>query len=70
MGQEEILHLLTPKINLVLIVAFDRLRLIHRVIQREQELLKSLHHRRKRTKIHIVDVSQPGGNQERKTKFQ
>lgn len=60
MGQEEVLHLLTPKINLVLIVAFDRLRLVHRVIQRQQELLKSLHHRRRRTKIHIMDVSQPG----------
>lgn len=62
MGQEEVLHLLTPKIDLVLIVAFDRLRLIHRVIQRQQELLKRLHHRRRRTQFHIVDVSQPGLN--------
>lgn len=66
MGQEEVLHLLTPKIDLVLIVAFDRLSLIHRVIQRQQELLKRLHHRRGRTKIHIVDVSQPGGKPERR----
>ncbi len=64
MGQEEVLHLLTPKIDLVLIVAFDRLRLIHRVVQGQQELLKGLHHRRGRTKIQIMDVSQPGGRPE------
>lgn len=59
MGQEEVLHLLPPEIDLVLIVAFDRLRLIHRVVQGQQELLKGLHHRKGRTKIHIMDVSQP-----------
>lgn len=66
MGQEEVLHLLTPEIYLVLIVAFDRLRLIHRVVQRQQELLKGLHHRRGRPKIHIVDVSQPEGRPKRR----
>lgn len=44
MSQEKILHLLPAKIQFVVIIAFDSLGLIHRVIQRKEELFEGLHH--------------------------
>lgn len=49
MGQKEVLHLLPTKVDLVLIVAFDGLSLINRIIQGQQELLKTLHYGRRWT---------------------
>lgn len=46
MSQKEVLHLLPTKVDLVLIVAFDGLSLINRIIQGQQELLKALHYGR------------------------
>lgn len=45
-SQKEVLHLLPTKVDLVLIVAFDGLGLINRIIQGQQELLKALHYGR------------------------
>lgn len=59
MSQKEFLHLLSAEVDLVLIVAFDSLSLIHRIIQGQQELLKALHYRRGRTQIHVMDVAKP-----------
>lgn len=44
MSQEKVLHLLPSKIQFVVIIAFDSLGLVHRVIQRQEKLLKGLHH--------------------------
>lgn len=57
-GQKEVLHLLAAEIDLVLIVALDGLRLVHRVVQGEEELLEGLHHRGRGGHVNIVDVSQ------------
>lgn len=59
MSQKEVLHLLTAEVNLVLIVAFDRLSLIHRIIQGQQELFKALHYGRGRTQIHVMNIAEP-----------
>lgn len=63
MGQEEVLHLLSTEVNLVIVVAFDGLRLIHRIVQGNQELLEGLHHRRRLNQIHVMNVSQPDREQ-------
>lgn len=63
MSQKEVLHLLSAEVNLVLIVTFDCLSLIHRIIQGKQELLKALHYRRGRTQIHVMDVTEPNGRE-------
>lgn len=57
MSKEEVLHLLPSEVYLVLIITFDCFGLINRVIQRQKELLKALHHRRWQAQIHIMDVS-------------
>lgn len=59
-SEEELLHLLAPEVNFVLVVAFDRLRLIHRVIQSLEELFEGLHHRWRRTQVQVMDIPQPG----------
>lgn len=61
MGQKEVLHLLPAEVDLVLVVPFDRLGLVHGIIQRQQELLKALHDGRRWTQIHVVDVPEPEG---------
>jgi len=58
MSQKEVLHLLPAEVDLVLVVTFDRLRLLHRIIQRQQELLKGLHYGRGGTQIHVMEVTQ------------
>lgn len=69
MGQKEVLHLLSAEVDLVLIVAFDRLSLIHRIIQGNQELLEALHDGRGRTQIHVMDVTKPYGSWREKLEF-
>lgn len=59
MSQKEVLHLLSAEVDLVLIVAFDCLRLIYRIIQGQQELLKALHYGRRWTQVHVMDVAKP-----------
>lgn len=59
MSQKEVLHLLSAEVDLVLIVAFHCLSLIHRIIQRQQELFKGLHYGRGWTQIHVMDVAEP-----------
>lgn len=63
MSQKEVLHLLPAEVNLVLIVAFDCLSFIHRIIQGQQELLKALHYGRGWTQIHVMDVTKPNGRE-------
>lgn len=62
-GQEEVLHLLPPEVQLVVIIALYSLSLIHRVIQRQQELFESFHHGRWHTQIDLRNAAQPGGQQ-------
>lgn len=57
MSQKEVLHLLSAEVNLVLIVAFYCLSLVHRIIQGQQELLKALHNGRGWTQIHVMNVA-------------
>lgn len=59
MRQKKVLHLLPTKVNLVLIVSFDCLSLIDRIIQRQQELFKALHYGRRWTNIYVMDVAEP-----------
>lgn len=59
MSQKEVLHLLSAEVDLVLIVAFNCLSLIHRIIQGQQELLKGFHYGRGWTQIHVMDVTEP-----------
>lgn len=59
MSQKEVLHLLSAEVDLVLIVAFDCLSLIHRIVQGQQELFKALHYGRGWTQIHVMDVAKP-----------
>lgn len=59
MSQKEFLHLLSAEVYLVLIVAFDCLSLIHRIIQGQQKLLKALHYWRGRAQVHVMDVTKP-----------
>lgn len=59
MSQEEVLHLLSAEVDLVLIVAFHCLSLIHGIIQRQQKLFKGLHYGRGWTQIHVMDVAKP-----------
>lgn len=63
MSQKEVLHLLSAEIDLVLIVAFDCLSLIHGIIQGQQKLFKTLHYGRRWTQIHFVDVAKPYGRE-------
>lgn len=60
MSQEKILHLLPPEVQLVVIVAFDCLGLIHRVIQRQEEFLEGLHYRWRHTQVNLSNAAQPG----------
>lgn len=62
MSQKEVLHLLSAKVNFVLIVPLDCLRFIYRVIQGQQKLLKALHYWRGRTQVHLMDVTKPERN--------
>lgn len=61
MSQEEILHLLSSKIQLVVIIALNCLCLIHRVIQRKEKFLERLHHRWWNTQVNLCYAAQPGG---------
>lgn len=58
MGQEKILHLLTAKIKLIVVITLNGLRLVHRIIQREQEFLEALHHWGSHPQVHLRDVPQ------------
>lgn len=60
MSQEEILHLLPSKIQLVVIIALNCLCLIHRVIQRQEKLLEGFHHRWWHTQVNLCNATQPG----------
>lgn len=60
-SQEEVLHLLPAEVALVLVVAFDRLGLVHRIVQGQQELLEALHYGRRWTQIYVVDVTESDG---------
>lgn len=60
-SQEKVLHLLPSEVQLVVIVAFNCLRLIHRVIQRQEELFEGLHYGRWHPQVNLCDAAQPGG---------
>lgn len=59
-GQEEILHLLAPEIQFVVIVALHSFCLIDRIIQGEEELFEAFHHRWGNAEVYLGDVAQPG----------
>lgn len=61
MSQEKVLHLLPSEVELVVIVAFDCLSLIHRVIQGQEEFFEGLHYRWWHTQVNLCNAAQPGG---------
>lgn len=63
MSQEKVLHLLPSEVQLVVVVAFDSLGLVHRVIQRQKELLEGLHYGWWHTQVNLCDAAQPGGEE-------
>lgn len=60
MSQEKVLHLLPSEVQLVVIVAFDCLSLIHRVIQRQKEFFEGFHYRWWHTQVNLRNAAQPG----------
>ena len=59
-SQEEILHLLPPEVQLVVVVALDCLSLVHSIIQGQQELLEGLHHGGRHAQVDLCYAAQPG----------
>lgn len=59
-SQEEVLHLLPPEVQLVVVVALDRLGLVHSIIQGQEELLEGLHHRGRHAQVDLCYAAQPG----------